>query len=144
MNWNQAGMPTALVSHLGQKREIAEFKSALNDAQNHIMRPVDAELMAQELARSGGREFVELVKGLTTALKNAQKELEDANRRYDRLTADLMRRGIRISEVLPTIQKPNPLPEKTAANIPPPGPKSPEDGLAEWEEWNRRFQSLLS
>ena len=60
MNWNQTGMPSALVSRLGQRREIAEFKSVLNDARNQILRPVDAESMAQELAESGGREFVEM------------------------------------------------------------------------------------
>ena len=34
MNWDQAGMPLSLVSQFGQKRELAEFKSVLGDAQN--------------------------------------------------------------------------------------------------------------
>ena len=62
MNWKQTGMPAALVSSLGQRRELGEFKSVLNDAQNHVMQPVDVESMAQALAESGGREFVEMVR----------------------------------------------------------------------------------
>ena len=46
MNWNQTGMPAAMVSRLG-RREVSEFKSVLNDAQNHVMRPVDVEVMAE-------------------------------------------------------------------------------------------------
>ena len=133
MNWNQTGMPSALVNRLGQKRELSEFKSVLNDARNHVMHPVDAESMAQELVQAGGREFVEMVKELTTALETAKRELEDANRRYERLTADLARRGISIEE---TGDEP---PEKPAPREPP----SVLDGLDEWEEWDRRFKSLL-
>jgi 3-methyladenine DNA glycosylase Mpg len=33
-NWNQSGMPVSLVSRLGRKSTVAEFKSVLNDAQN--------------------------------------------------------------------------------------------------------------
>ena len=133
MNWKQTGMPAALVSSLGQRRELGEFKSVLNDAQNQVMQPVDVEAMAQALAESGGREFVEMVRGLTTALANAKRELEDANRRYERLTADLARRGVSIEEAG---DEP---PEKPAPREPP----SVLDGLDEWEEWDRRFKALL-
>ena len=132
MNWNQTGMPAAMVSRLG-RREISEFKSVLTDAQNHVMRPVDVEAMAEELAKSGGREFVEMVRELTTSLANAQTELENANRRYARLTADLARRGISIEE-----------PGAAAPEEPKPRePKSILEGMDEWEEWDRRFRSLL-
>ena len=143
MNWNQTGMPTSLVSQLGQKRELAEFKSVLGDAQNRIMRPVDVELMAQELQKSGGREFVEMVKELTTALENAKRELEDANQRYERLTADLRRRGVGVEEDVPLRRAADRPPEELAPDRPAGKAESPEDGLAEWEEWNRRFQALL-
>ena len=143
MNWNQTGMPSALVSRLGQRREIGEFKAVLNDARNQIMRPVDAESMAQELAESGGREVIEMVKELTTALANAKRELEESNRRYEQLVSSLERRGVSLSE--------DPLPQSAAdassaapsAGQPSGEPKSFEDGLAEWEEWDRRFRSLL-
>ena len=133
MNWNQTGMPAALVSRLGQRREIGEFKSVLNDAQNHVMQSVDVEAMAQALAESGGREFVEMVRNLTAALTNAKAELENANRRYERLTADLARRGIRVEE------EGDEDPKKPAPREPP----SVLEGLDEWEEWDRRFRSLL-
>ena len=137
------GMPTSLVSQLGQKRELAEFKSVLGDAQNRIMRAVDVEQMAQELQKSGGREFVEMVKELTTALANAKRELEESNRRYEQLVSSLERRGVSLAE--------DPLPQPAAdassaapsAGQPSGEPKSSEDGLAEWEEWDRRFRSLL-
>lgn len=132
MNWNQTGMPSALVSRIGQRREIAEFKSVLNDAQNHILQPVDVESMAQKLMESGGREFVEMVRGLTTALANAKRDLEDANRRYERLAAG---QGQPLGAEQPQDETPNGVSSE--------GSKSPDDGLAEWEEWNRRFQSLL-
>lgn len=143
MNWNQTGMPSALVSRLGQRREIGEFKAVLNDARNQIMRPVDAESMAQELVESGGREVVEMVKELTTALANAKRELEESNRRYEQLVSSLERRGVSLAE--------DSLPQPTAdassaapsAGQPSGEPKSSEDGLAEWEEWDRRFRSLL-
>ena len=136
-------MPSALVSRLGQRREIAEFKAVLNEAQNQILRPVDAESMAQALAESGGREFVEMVKDLTTALTNARKELEDANRRYERLTADLVRRGIGVDEGARTSQETEGPRGELPAETPSGEAKSAEDGLAEWEEWDRRFRSLL-
>ena len=141
MNWNQTGMPAALVSRLGQRREVSEFKTVLNDARNHIRQPVDAESMAQELVQSGGREYVEVVKELTAALEGAKKELEDANRRYERLVADLARRGISLEE------EPQPAADDSRGEppegTPSAGAKSPEDGLAEWEEWDRRFRALL-
>ena len=142
MNWNQTGMPSALVSRLGQKREIAEFKSVLNDAQNQILQPVDVESMAQELVEAGGREFVDMVRELTTALAHAKNELESANRRYEQLVADLMRRGVGLPEVCQTQEGENSQDEQ-AKESPPVKSKSPEDGLVEWEEWNRRFQALL-
>ena len=132
MNWNQTGMPAAMVSRLG-RREVSEFKSVLNDAQNHVMRPVDVEAMAEELSKSGGREFVEMVRELTASLANARTELENANRRYERLTADLAKRGISIGE-----------PDDKAPEEPAPRePKSILEGMDEWEEWDRRFRSLL-
>ena len=144
MNWNQTGMPAALVGRLGQKREIAEFKAVLNDAQNHILQPVDVESMAQELVEAGGREFVDMVRELTTALAQAKNELEDANRRYERLVAELDRRGVGLADE----RQPQPEAKSTPAEEQTKGAasaksKTPEDGLAEWEEWNRRFQSLL-
>ena len=93
MNWNQTGMPSALVSQLGQQQELAE-----------------------------------LVKNLTAELENTKRELENANCRYERLTTDLAKRGISIEG------------EKEPSRKEPP---SPLDGQAEWEEWDRRFQSLL-
>ena len=142
MNWNQTGMPAALVGNLRQKREITEFKSVLNDAQHQVMRPVDVEQMAEELAKSGGREFVEMVRELTMALTAARTELENANRRYERLAADLERRGIGIAEPSER-QRVADRPDGSSEESSPAKSKSAEDGLAEWEEWNRRFQSLL-
>ena len=137
-------MPAALVSRLGQRREVSEFKTVLNDARNHIRQPVDAESMAQELVQSGGREYVEVVKELTAALEGAKKELEDANRRYERLVAELDRRGVGLADERQPQPEAKSLPAEEPANdLPSAKPKSPEDGLAEWEEWNRRFQSLL-
>lgn len=141
MNWNQTGMPSALVNRLGQKRELSEFKSVLNDARNHVMHPVDAESMAQELVQAGGREFVEMVKELTTALETAKREFEDANRRYERLVADLERRGVGLVEE----RKPESgdSPEEQPTDNPSCDSKSSEDGQAVWEEWDRRFRALL-
>ena len=132
-NWEQAGMPATLVSHLG-RRELSEFKSVLNDANNHVRSTIDAEAMAQELMESGRGDLVEMVRELTTALANAERELENANRRYERLAADLARRGIRIEE-----------PREEASEEPPQRrePKSILEGIDEWEEWDRRFRSLL-
>lgn len=128
-------MPASLVCRIGQRNEFAEFKSVLNDAGNHVMNPVDAETMAQELLESGGREIVEMVRELTTALSRAEKELENANRRYERLAADLARRGISIAEDGPG--------GGAQAGASRRESKSAAEGLAEWEEWNRRFESLL-
>ena len=135
-NWNQAGMPATLVSRLGRRNELAEFKSVLNDANNHVRSTIDAEAMAQELMESGRGDLVEMVRELTTSLANAERELENANRRYERLTADLARRGIRIEE-------PNGKDEALKETPPPREPKSILEGMDEWEEWDRRFRSLL-
>ena len=127
-------MPANLVSRLGRRNELAEFKSVLNDANNHVRSTVDAESMAQELMESGRGGLVEMVRELTASLANAEKELENANRRYERLTSDLARRGISIEE------------SSDEAPKDPPAPREPEsilDGMDEWEEWDRRFRSLL-
>ena len=133
-NWNQSGMPVSLVSRMGLRNEFSEFKSVLNDAQNQVMTPVDAEAMARELVEAGGREFVDMVRELTTALANARRDLEDANRRYARLTADLARRGISVDAEAP---------QPPAAEAPAREAVAAADGRAEWEEWDRKFQSLL-
>lgn len=134
-NWNQAGMPANLVSRLG-RRELTDFKSVLNDANNHVRSTIDAESMAQELMESGRGDLVEMVRELTTALANAERELENANRRYERLAADLTRRGISIDE--------SGVEEAAPKEVPPPRePKSILEGMDEWEEWDRRFRSLL-
>lgn len=119
-------MPATLVSGPGRRNELGEFKSVLNDANRHVMSTVDAESMAQELVESGRRDLVEMVRELTTALANAEKDLENATRRYERLTAELARRGISITEE----------PQRRE-------PKSILEGLDEWEEWDRKFRSLL-
>ena len=138
-------MPSALVDSLGQRqrRELAEFKSVLNDARNQVVRPVDVESMAQELVKSGGRDFVEMVRDLTTALENAKSELEDANRRYERLVADLERRGIGLEEERQDLPEPDDVradPPQDAASA---ESDASADGRAEWEEWDRRFRALL-
>ena len=74
-----------------------------------------------------------MVRELTTALANAERELENANRRYERLTADLERRGISIEESREEVPK-EPSPRE---------PPSIMDGMDEWEEWDRKFRSLL-
>ena len=131
-NWNQAGMPANLVSRLG-RRELTDFKSVLNDANNHVRSTIDAEAMAQELMESGRGDLVEMVRELTTSLANAERELENANRRYERLTADLARRGISTEESGDEAPKD---PSRRE-------PKSILEGMDEWEEWDRRFRSLL-
>ena len=134
-NWDQAGMPATLVNRLG-RRELTDFKSVLNDANNHVRSTIDAESMAQELMESGRGDLVEMVRELTTALANAERELENANRRYERLAADLTRRGISIDE--------SGVEEAAPKEVPPPRePKSILEGMDEWEEWDRRFRSLL-
>lgn len=104
-NWDQAGMPANLVSRLG----------------------------GRELMESGRGDLVEMVRELTTSLASAERELENANRRYERLTADLARRGISIEETAGEAPKEPPRRE----------PKSILEGMDEWEEWDRRFRSLL-
>ena len=126
-------MPATLVSRL-ERRELAEFKSVLNDANNHVRGTVDAESMAQELMESGRGDLVEMVRELTTSLANAERELENANRRYERLAADLARRGISIEE---------PPGDETSEAPRPREPESILEGMDEWEEWDRRFKSLL-
>ena len=132
-NWNQAGMPATLVSRLG-RHELSEFKSVLNDANNHVRSTVDVESMARELMESGRGDLVEMVRELTTSLANAERELENANRRYERLTADLARRGIGIGESGD---------EASETTPPPREPPSIMDGIDEWEEWDRKFRALL-
>ena len=124
-------MPANLVSRLG-RRELTDFKSVLNDANNHVRSTIDAEAMAQELMESGRGDLVEMVRELTTSLANAERELENANRRYERLTADLAHRGISIEGA-----------GEKAPEPPPREPKSILEGMDEWEEWDRRFKSLL-
>ena len=131
-NWDQTGMPTTLVSRL-ERRELSEFKSVLNDANNHVRSTIDAESMAQELMVSGRGDLVEMVRELTTALASAEKELENANRRYERLAADLAHRGISIEESS----------DGTPDEPQPREPPSIMDGIDEWKEWDRRFRSLL-
>ena len=131
-NWDQAGMPANLVNRLG-RRELTDFKSVLNDANNHVRRTIDAEAMAQELMESGRGDLVEMVRELTMSLAKAEQELENANRRYERLTANLVRRGINVEE------SGNEAPEKPQ----PREPKSILEGMDEWEEWDRKFRSLL-
>lgn len=132
-NWDQTGMPVSLVSRLGRRNEFAEFKTVLSDARNQVMQPVDAEGMARELVESGGRDYVEMVRELSTELANARRELESVNRRYERLVADLAKRGISL------VGEPETPPEGEPSAVSDPA----ADGIAEWEEWNRRFQSLL-
>ena len=134
-------MPASLVSGLGLKRELAEFRSVLSDAQNQVLQPVDAETMAQELLQTGGRPFVEMVRELTTSLANTRKALEDANLRYERLTADLARRGIPLVDDRPAGKK---RPRKSRRS-PAPLPTRVSDSAAttEWDDWNLKFQSLL-
>jgi len=143
-NWNQSGMPEALVGRLGRKNEFAELKTVLNDAGSHVMRSVDAEAMARELLESGSRDVVEMVRDLTTALAHAEKELASANRRYERLTADLERRGISIEEAIPSQHASEASDGKEAAVPPSRNGSQSADPVAEWEEWDRRFQSLLA
>lgn len=139
-NWQQTGMPATLVSRLGQRNEFAEFKTVLNDARDQVMHPVDVETMAHELVESGGREFVEMVRELTTDLANTKKELEDANRRYERLVADLKRRRIRIGDTPACRKKAKAVPSTFISDR---EVIESSPALQEWEEWDRKFQSLL-
>ena len=134
-NWNQSGMPVSLVSRLGRKSTVAEFKSVLNDAQNQVLVSVDAEAMANDLVESGGREYVEMVRALSTDLANARKELESANQRYERLVANLRQRGISLDA------DPPPRQETQAAPFQEPAPAAHEPD--DWEAWDPRFKALL-
>jgi len=140
-NWNQTGMPTTLVSRLGQRNEFAEIKTVLNDAGSRVMRAVDAEAMARELMASGDRVIVEMVRDLTTSLANTEKELDAANRRYERLTANLAKRGIKITEDGPSQTEPDEPTGQTARTAA--GEKPDQSAAAEWSEWNEKFRSLL-
>lgn len=136
-NWNQSGMPVALVSRLGARNDFAAYKSVLNDAQNQIMTPVDAEAMARELAQNGGRgrEYVEMVQELSASLADARRELEAANRRYERLATRLAQHGIHVEEEIPV----GPEADRVA-----PASEASSDAQTEWEAWNRKFESLLT
>ena len=130
IKWNQSGMPTTLVSRLGQRSEFAEFKSVIRDAQNQVMTPVDVEAMARELVDGDGRAYVDMVRELSSELRNAKLELEASNRKYERLVANLAARGISVDEL-----------SSSVSNVQQPETGSDRD--AEWEEWNRKFESLL-
>lgn len=129
-------MPSSLVSRLGQRNEFAEFKTVLNDARDCVMSPVDVETMARELVKSGGRDFVEMVRELTADLANARRELEESNRRCERLKEELERCGIRVEGVRSSAESGK---QSSAVGT----DSSAVDASAEWEEWNRRFESLL-
>ena len=134
-NWNQSGMPAALVSSMGRRSTVAEFKSVLNDAQNQVMLSVDAEAMANDLVESDGREYVEMVRALSAELANARKELEAANLRYERLVADLRKRGVGLDADPPPRRETQEVPAKESAQV--------ADGRDTWEMWDRRFKALL-
>jgi len=134
IDWNQTGMPTSFVGQVRKRSTLSEFKSVLRDAQNQVLSSVDTESMAEALVESDGRNYVEMVRDLSRSLANAEKELEASNRRYERLVADLEKRGIRIDENgLSCDESPGPSPVTTAN----------ADVVDEWEEWNLKFQSLL-
>ncbi len=134
-NWNQSGMPVSLVSRMGRRSAVAEFKSVLNDAQNQVMVSVDAEAMANDLVESGGREYVEMVRALSADLANARKELEAANLRYERLVANLRQRGISLDADPPPRQETPEAPVQEAAPV--------ADERDDWDTWDQRFKALL-
>ena len=134
-NWNQSGMPVSLVSRMGRRSAVAEFKSVLNDAQNQVMVSVDAEAMANDLVESGGREYVEMVRALSADLANARKELEAANLRYERLVANLRQRGIRLDADPPPRQETPEAPVQESAPV--------ADERDDWDTWDQRFKALL-
>jgi hypothetical protein len=134
-NWNQSGMPVSLVSRMGRRSAVAEFKSVLNDAQNQVMVSVDAEAMANDLVESGGREYVEMVRALSADLANARKELEAANLRYERLVANLRQRGISLDA------DPSPRQETPEAPVQESAPVA--DERDDWDTWDQRFKALL-
>ena len=134
-NWNQSGMPVSLVSRMGRRSEVVEFKSVLNDAQNQVMVSVDAEAMANDLVESGGREYVEMVRALSADLANARKELEAANLRYERLVANLRQRGISLDADPPPRQETLGVPVQESAPV--------ADERDDWDTWDQRFKALL-
>ena len=134
-NWNQSGMPVSLVSRMGRRSAVAEFKSVLNDAQNQVMVSVDAEAMANDLVESGGREYVEMVRALSADLANARKELEAANLRYERLVANLRQRGISLDADPPPRQETPGAPVQESAPV--------ADERDDWDTWDQRFKALL-
>ena len=134
-NWNQSGMPVSLVSRMGRRSAVAEFKSVLNDAQNQVMVSVDAEAMANDLVESGGREYVEMVRALSADLANARKELEAANLRYERLVANLRQRGISLDADPPPRQETPEAPVQESAPV--------ADERDDWDTWDQRVKALL-
>ena len=134
-NWNQSGMPVSLVSRMGRRSAVAEFKSVLNDAQNQVMVSVDAEAMANDLVESGGRAYVEMVRALSADLANARKELEAANLRYERLVANLRQRGISLDADPPPRQETPEAPVQESAPV--------ADERDDWDTWDQRFKALL-
>ena len=134
-NWNQSGMPVSLVSRMGRRSAVAEFKSVLNDAQNQVMVSVDAEAMANDLVESGGREYVEMVRALSADLANARKELEAANLRYERLVANLRQRGISLDADPRARQETPEEPVQESAPV--------ADERDDWDTWDQRFKALL-
>ena len=134
-NWNQSGMPVSLVSRMGRRSEVVEFKSVLNDAQNQVMVSVDAEAMANDLVESGGREYVEMVRALSADLANARKELEAANLQYERLVANLRQRGISLDA--------DPPPRQETPGAPVQEPTPVADERDDWDTWDQRFKALL-
>ena len=134
-NWNQSGMPVSLVSRMGRRSAVAEFKSVLNDAQNQVMVSVDAEAMANDLVESGGREYVEMVRALSADLANTRKELEAANLRYERLVANLRQRGISLDADPPPRQETPEAPVQESAPV--------ADERDDWDTWDQRFKALL-
>ena len=127
-NWNQSGMPVSLVSRMGRRSAVAEFKSV-------VMVSVDAEAMANDLVESGGREYVEMVRALSADLANARKELEAANLRYERLVANLRQRGISLDA--------DPPPRQETPEVPVQEPTPVADERDDWDTWDQRFKALL-
>lgn len=137
-------MPESLVNRLGRKNELSEFRTVLHDAGDRVMRSVDAEAMARELLESGSREVVELVRDLTTALARVEKDLEGANRRNERLCAELARRGIRMTPEDVLRQESDESDGRATEKLAKREVEQAADAVSEWEEWDRRFQSLLA
>lgn len=146
-------MPASLVSRIGLRSELAEYKSVLRDVRDQVMVAVDAEAMARELVASGGREYVDLVRELTTALASVKKELAAANQRCARLESELERRGISLEDEgrpgdgqhggASSSADSGPVPEEPGAPSADGAAEPAVDPEAEWEAWDRRFQALL-